>query len=218
MPKTFSISGQHYLFDVQTFAQVVLAAGGEDYHYALYDRTTQGVIDDVVGRVSDLGVICQTKDTAPLLNEELARVGLEFHELKRSAPRIALPKSHPMVNLPSIRLEEMEGYPYVYFDQGEDAPDHFYEEAFGAVPRDKAIACTDRASLSELVVALNGYTVTSGILVGVTDGTLLTTVPIDTDLELILGYVARIGSERSELEQKFVAKLSANLEKYASRM
>ena len=123
-----------------------------------------------------------------------------------------------MVNLPSIRLEEMEGYPYVYFDQGEDAPDHFYEEAFGAVPRDKAIACTDRASLSELVVALNGYTVTSGILVGVTDGTLLTTVPIDTDLELILGYVARIGSELSELEQKFVAKLSANLEKYASRM
>ena len=81
-----------------------------------------------------------------------------------------------------------------------------------------AIACTDRASLSELVVALNGYTVTSGILVGVTDGTLLTTVPIDTDLELILGYVARIGSELSELEQKFVAKLSANLEKYASRM
>lgn len=218
MPKTFSISGQHYLFDVQTFAQVVLAAGGEDYHYALYDRTTQGVIDDVVGRVSDLGVICQTKDTAPLLNEELVRVGLEFHELKRSAPRIALPKSHPMVNLPSIRLEEMEGYPYVYFDQGEDAPDHFYEEAFGAVPRDKAIACTDRASLSELVVALNGYTVTSGILVGVTDGTLLTTVPIDTDLELILGYVARIGSELSELERKFVAKLSANLEKYASRM
>ena len=124
MPKTFSISGQHYLFDVQTFAQVVLAAGGEDYHYALYDRTTQGVIDDVVGRVSDLGVICQTKDTAPLLNEELVRVGLEFHELKRSAPRIALPKSHPMVNLPSIRLEEMEGYPYVYFDQGEDAPGH----------------------------------------------------------------------------------------------
>ena len=99
-----------------------------------------------------------------------------------------------MVNLSSIRLEEMEGYPYVYFYQGEDAPDHFYEEAFGAVPRDKAIACTDRASLSELIVALNGYTVTSGILVGVTDGTLLTTVPMDTDLELMLGYVTRKGS------------------------
>ncbi len=218
MPKTFSISGQHYLFDVQTFAQVVLAAGGEGYHYALYDRTTQGVIDDVVDRTSDLGVICQTKLTAPLLNEELVREGLEFHELARSAPRIALPKSHPMVNLPSIKLEEMEGYPYVYFYQGDDAPDHFYEEAFGAVPRAKAIACTDRASLSELIVALNGYTVTSGILVGVTDGTLLTTVPMDTDLELMLGYVTRTGSSLSELEQKFVDKLAANLGKYAARL
>lgn len=218
MPKTFSISGQHYLFDVQTFAQVVLAAGGDEYHYALYDRTTQGVIDDVVSRTSDLGVICQTTQTAALLDEELDRVGLEFHELARSAPRIALPKSHPMVNLPSIRLDEMEGYPYVYFYQGENAPDHFYEEAFGAVPRDKAIACTDRASLSELIVALNGYTVTSGILVGVTDGTLLTTVPMDTDLELLLGYVTRKGSTLSELEQKFVDRLGSNLQKYAARM
>lgn len=218
MPKSFSISGQHYLFDVQTFAQVVLTAGGDDYHYTLYDRTTQGVIDDVVSRNSDLGVICQTKLTEPLLNEELDRVGLEFHELTRSAPRIALPKSHPMVNLPAIKLEEMEGYPYIYFYQGEDAPDHFYEEAFGAVPRDKTIACTDRASLSELIVALNGYTVTSGILVGVTDGTLLTTVPMDTDLELILGYITRKGSTLSELEQKFVDRLATNLEKYAARL
>lgn len=217
MSKSFSVSGQHYLFDVQTFAQVVLAAGGEEYHYALYDRTTQGVIDDVVGRVSDLGVICQTKRTASLIDEELERVGLEFHELIRSAPRIALPKSHPMVNLPRIKLDDMDGYTYIYFDQGEDAPDHFYEEAFGAVPRGKTITCTDRASLSELIVALNGYTVTSGILVGVTDGTLLTTVPMDTDLELILGYISRKGSELSELEQKFVDKLATNLEKYAAR-
>ena len=86
------------------------------------------------------------------------------------------------------------------------------------MPRAKAIACTDRASLSELIVALNGYTVTSGILVGVTDGTLLTTVPMDTDLELMLGYVTRTGSSLSELEQKFVDKLAANLGKYAARL
>lgn len=218
MPKTFSISGQHYLFDVQTFAQVVLATGGEEYHYALYDRTTQGVIDDVITRTSDLGVICKNTETSKLLDEELARVGLEFTEVTRSKPRIALPKSHPMVNLPSIKLDEMEGYTYIYFDQGEDAPEYFFEEAFGATPRKKAIACTDRASLSELIVALNGYTVTSGILVGVTDGTLLTTVPMETDLELILGYVTRVGSKLSSLEQSFVQKLERNLEKYAARL
>ena len=46
---TFAVSGQHYLFNVQTFAHTVLALGGDAYAYALRDRTTQGVIDDVAG-------------------------------------------------------------------------------------------------------------------------------------------------------------------------
>lgn len=215
MSKTFSVSGQHYLFDVQTFAQVVLAAGGEEFHYALYDRTTQGVIDDVVSGVSDLGVIFQTSETAVALNAAIEEAGCEFHELIRSAPRVALPASHPMVNAAKLTLEDMADYPYLYFDQGADAPDEFYEEALASVPRAKSIACTDRASLSELIVALNGYTVTSGILVGISDGASLKTVPLDTDVELHLGYVTKKGAVLSELEQRFVEKLAKNLEKYA---
>ena len=60
MSKTFSVSGQHYLFDVQTFAHTVLAAGGDEYSYALRDRTTQGVIDDVAQGVSELGILLKT--------------------------------------------------------------------------------------------------------------------------------------------------------------
>lgn len=218
MPKSFSISGQHYLFDVQTFAQVVLAAGGDEFHYTLYDRTTQGVIDDVVGRVSDLGVICQTSETASLLNEELARVGLEFTELIRSRPRVALPASHPLSGAAKLAIDDLADYPYVYFHQGDDVPDYFYEEALSSVPRAKTIACTDRASLSELVVALNGYTITSGILVGVTDGSLLKTLPLETDIELALGTITRVGSKLSELEQKFVDRLAVNLKRYAAHL
>lgn len=215
MKKTFSISGQHYLFDVQTLAQVILSAGGDEYHYALYDRTTQGVIDDVVSGKSDLGVIFETSETAEEINAALSEASLEFHELIRSAPRVALPASHPMVNAASLTLEDMADYPYLYFDQGEDAPLAFYEEALAGVPRAKTIACTDRASLSELIVALNGYTVTSGILVGISDGAGLNTVKLDTDVELRLGYVTKQGAELGELEQRFIEKLQKNLEKYA---
>lgn len=215
MSKTFSVSGQHYLFDVQTFAQVVLAAGGDAYHYTLYDRTTQGVIDDVVNGTSDLGVVFQTSETADELNKVIEEAGCEFHELIRSAPRIALPKSHPMGNAASLSLDDMADYPYVYFNQGEDAPDYFYEEALATVPRQKTIACTDRASLSELIIALNGYTVTSGILVGISDGAGLNTIPLETDVDLRLGYITRKGAELSSLEQRFVEKLEVNLEKYA---
>ena len=112
----------------------------------------------------------QTSETESALNEALAEAGLAFHELAVSAPLVALPSSHPFVNAKSLTLEQLADFPYVYFDQGEDAPIAFYEEALSQVPRAKKVACTDRASLTELIMAINGYTVTSGILVGISDG------------------------------------------------
>lgn len=215
MTTTFAVSGQHYLFDVQTFAHTVLALGGDGYRYALRDRTTKGVIADIASGASDLGVLFQTSATADALNAALDEAGLEFHELIESAPRIALPASHPMVNAKSLTLEDMSDYPYLYFEQNDGDGVEFYEEALAGVPRAKSIACTDRASLSELIVALNGYTVTSGILVGISDGAGLNTVPLDTDVALHLGYVVRKGAELSEIGQRFVSGLEKNLVKYA---
>ena len=68
----FAISGQHYLFDVQSFAHTILAAGGDAFSYALLDRTTQGVIDDGASGAAELGVIMQTSETESALNEALA--------------------------------------------------------------------------------------------------------------------------------------------------
>lgn len=214
MAKNFSVSGQHYLFNVQTFAHTVLALGGDEYAYSFRDGTTAAVIDDVARGVSELGVLFQTSATSDEVSAALDAAGLEWHEVIQSAPRVALPSSHPLVNASSLSLDVLADYPYLYFDQG-DAPAAFAEEAHGDVPRAKSIACTDRASLSELIVALNGYTVTSGILVGISDGSALTTVPLETDVKLHLGYITRKGAELSEAAQLFVGKLEKNLEKYA---
>ena len=214
MAKNFSVSGQHYLFNVQTFAHTVRALGGDEYAYSFRDGTTAAVIDDVARGVSELGVLFQTSATSDEVSAALEAAGLEWHEVIQSAPRVALPSSHPLVNASSLSLDVLADYPYLYFDQG-DAPAAFAEEAHGDVPRAKSIACTDRASLSELIVALNGYTVTSGILVGISDGSALTTVPLETDVKLHLGYITRKGAELSEAAQLFVGKLEKNLEKYA---
>ena len=214
MAKNFSVSGQHYLFNVQTFAHTVLALGGDEYAYSFRDGTTAAVIDDVARGVSELGVLFQTSATSDEVSAALEAAGLEWHEVIQSAPRVALPSSHPLVNASSLSLDVLADYTYLYFDQG-DAPAAFAEEAHGDVPRAKSIACTDRASLSELIVALNGYTVTSGILVGISDGSALTTVPLETDVKLHLGYITRKDAELSEAAQLFVGKLEKNLEKYA---
>ena len=140
----FSISGQHYLFDVQSFAHTILAAGGDSYSYALRDRTTQGVIDDVALGTSELGVVMLTSATEAALTEAFTEAGLTFHELAASAPLVALPSSHPLVNAKKLSLEQLADYPYVYFGQGEGAPIAFYEEALSDVPRAKKVACTDQ--------------------------------------------------------------------------
>ena len=211
----FAVSGQHYLFNVQTFAHLVLEKGGSEYTYAFRDRTTAGVIADVANGESELGIVFQTSESAAELDAALAELGLQFVEVIQSAPRIALPASHPLVNAKELTLEDMAAYPYLYFEQEENAPASFAEEALAQIPRAKAIACTDRASLSELIVALNGYTVTSGILVGISDGSALTTVPLKTDVTLHLGYIARKGEALSADGARYVELLKENLTRYA---
>ena len=217
MAKEFSVSGQHYLFKVQTFAQTILSEGGDEFHYRFYDRTTQGVIDDLVSERVSLGVIMRSKENEQGLDKTLEEAGLEFTELITSQPRISLPKSHPLVNAEVLSLEDMADYPYLYFHQGDDeTPLYMYEEPFAKIPHAKTISCTDRASLSELIVALNGWTLTCGILVGISDGSSLTTKPVSENLELQMGYVVRKGSELSALDKKYLEKLKVNLERYSS--
>lgn len=213
--KTLAVSGQHYLFDVQAFAHAVLTAGGESYSYALRDRTTRGVLNDVATGASALGVIVQTTSTSATIEEALESKGLTFTELITSKPCVALSTSHPLVNAKSLTLEDLTDYPYIYFEQEENAPTAFAEEALADFPRSRRVAATDRASLSELIAALNGYTVTSGILVGVSDGTLLQTVPLESNVTLRLGYVMREGAVLDGAARLFVDALSRNLERYA---
>jgi len=211
----FAVSGQHYLFNVQTFASIVLSNGGDTYDYALRDRTTRDVIEDVASGVSELGVLVETTRTKENLEAAFADAGVEFVELIQSTPRVALPATHPLVNAQTLTLDQLDDYPYVYFEQENDAPDFFAEEALADEARRKSIATTDRASLSELIVALNGYTVTSGILVGISDGKGLATVALDTDVKLHLGYIVKKGATLSPTAQKFVEKLETNLKRYA---
>ena len=214
MKSNFAISGQHYLFDVQVFAHTILAMGGVSYHYALRDRTTRGVIEDVAEGKSELGVLMMTDATRPALEEALRASGLTFTAVAEGKPCVALPNSHPLSNAKSLYLDDLSDWPYLYFEQEDDAPAAFFEECFGDVPRSKSIAMTDRASLSELAAAVNGYTITSGILVGIADGGSLTTVPLESDAKITLGYVAKDAAELSEPGKRFVEILAKQLERY----
>ena len=212
---TFAVSGQHYLFNVQAFAHTILNTGGESYKYALRDRTTLGVIDDIAERRSEVGVLMTSTKTNDELVKVFSNAGLAFTKLAESKPCVALPASHPLSNAKSLTIADLEEWPYLKFEQRPGTPEDYAEEALDYIPRSKTILCNDRASLSELAVAINGYTVTSGILVGITDGGSLTTVPLETDVKLNMGYLSRDGEELSDMGKLFVSKLASALERYA---
>ncbi|MGN0034953.1 MAG: LysR family transcriptional regulator substrate-binding protein [Coriobacteriales bacterium] len=217
MKQTFAVSGQHYLFSVQAFASVVLSNGGEDYSYAFRNTTTRQTIDDVSSGHSELGVLLETSATRSELEQAFDEAGVDFVKVVESAPRVALPASHPLINAESLSLDQLEDFPYVYFEQEDGVSAAFAEEALADVARNKLVACTDRASLSELIAALNGYTVTSGILVGISDGKGLATVPLESDVTLELGYLKRKNAPLSDSASKFIKKLTQNLERYARK-
>ncbi len=215
MSKTFAVSQQHYLFGVQSFATCVLDNSEDEYALALRDRTTRGVIKDVAAGVSELGVLFETSESKEALDAAIKEAGLQFVKIADSVPQVALPKAHPLTDKEKIAISDLVDYPYVYFEQEDDDP-KFAEEALAEAPHHKRIATTDRATLSELICAVNGYTITSGILVGVTDGSLLATVPLETDVVLELGCVVKGGlSDLSELGQRFIQVLTKNLSRYA---
>ncbi len=214
MSNIFAVSGQHYLFNVQAFAHTILSLGGDEYKYALRDRTTRGVIGDVQAGKSELGVLMVANKTRTAVLGTTDDAGCEFVRVATGAPCVALPASHPLSNAESLTLEDLQDWPYVYFEQEEDAPVEFFEECFGSITRKKSIALTDRASLSELAAAINGYTITSGILVGITGGGSLTTVPLDCDAVIEIGYIKRTGNQLSSAGERFVSALDAQLKRY----
>lgn len=215
MATSFAVSSQHYVFNVQSFAQMVLSLGGDEYTYALRDRTTKGVITDVQRGASEIGVLMETTENQDQMESVFSQAGLQFVCLTESTPRVALPASHPLLNASELELDQLDDYPYIYFQQEDDAPAFFAEEAMYNKSGRKVIACTDRASLSELIAALNGYTITSGILVGISDGKGLGTVALKTDVRLRLGYVKKACAPLSDPARVFVEKLEKNLVRYA---
>ncbi len=199
--ETLNVSTQHYLFTVQSIARFAMETEG-DYYLQLRDTRTRDVIDDVVSGSSEVGII-MLSSAHPNLRGVINDAALEFTPVATTAPRIVLPANHPLANGKVLTLDELADYPYLYFDQG-PAADCFAEEALFPHDCKRVISCSDRAAISELIVALNGYTISSGILVGRTDLPTLGTAPLESDVTLELGYLTKYGSEPTSAAQRFI--------------
>ena len=125
-------------------------------------------------------------------------------------------KQNPLAQKASVTMEDLKPYPYLSFEQGEHNSFYYSEEIFSTEIRPKNIRVRDRATLFNLLIGLNGYTVCSGIIDEELNDKNIIAVPLDEEGEMHIGYITRRRSVPSRLGSIYLEALKQNVTKSRS--
>ena len=209
--KQYCISTQHYSFAVNAFVDLIKQFGQNEYDFSLRETQTYEIIEDVARLRSEIGILFINDFNEAVIRKILKSYELEFHELFTARPHVFISRKHPLAQCSVIHNEQLEEYPYLSFEQGEHNSFYFSEEIFSETARKKNIRVRDRATLFNLLIGLNGYTVSSGILDKKLNGKDIIAVPLADEADMRIGYIthrkgmlSRLGSTYLEAIKKYL--------------
>ena len=205
--KRFSVSMQHYTFAVKAFVELVKQFGMDEYEFAVYETKTYDVIWDVKNFKSELGILYRNDFNEKVLSKVLKENNLEFHELFSCRTYVYLWKGHPLAEQERICMEELKEYPCLSFDQGSNTSFYLAEEVLSTYEYKRLIKANDRATMLNLMVGLNGYTLCSGIICEELNGGEYRAVPLDADENMTIGYISRRGISVSPLGVRYLEEI-----------
>ena len=185
----FCISTQHYSFAVNAFVELIEQYGSEKYDFCLRETQTYEIIEDVAQMKSEIGILYLNDFNRTVLEKLIKEHDLVFTELFVAKPHIFVSTKNPLAGKKSVTIEELEPYPYLSFEQGEHNSFYFSEEIFSTVDRPKNIRVRDRATLFNLLIGLNGYTVCSGVIDEELNGENIVAVPLEAQGDMHIGTV-----------------------------
>ena len=204
----FAVSCQHYAFAVEAFMEVVEANGADSYDFTLRETVTSEIIDDVARHRSEIGILYLSRRNERALMKILKKEELRFEELFVSRPHVFLGKHHPLAKKKSgISPKELDAYPFISFEQGVENALYFAEEVMPSIDRKKNIRVRDRATMTNLILGLDGYTIASGALSRELNGPDIVAVPLRMDDFIRVGLVLRDGIPLSEAGKAFVEEI-----------
>ena len=212
--KQFSVSTQHYSFAVNAFVELLKGAEIDQYDVSLRETQTYEIIDDVAHMKSEIGLLYYNDFNRPVLEKLIHTNELTFTELFTAHPHIFIGKTHPLAHKEVVSMDELEEYPYISFEQGDHNSFYFSEEIFSTVVRPKHIRVRDRASLSSLLLGLDGYTVSSGVIDKEVNGENIISVPLAEEGLMHIGYITNNKMQRSRLGQEYIHALEQYVSNY----
>lgn len=184
-----SISTQHYAFAVNAFVNVISRLDTDEYEFTLRETRTHEIIEDVRSFRSELGILYISEFNEKVITKLLKENHLVFTTLFTADPHVFISCSHPLSKNEFITLDELENYPCLAFEQGEYNSFYFSEELLSTVPHKKIIHVSDRATLFNLLIGLNGYTICTGVLNSNLNGDNIIAVPLKTNEKMNVGYI-----------------------------
>jgi DNA-binding transcriptional LysR family regulator len=206
----FAVSCQHFAFAVEAFMEVVRENDAESYDFTFRETVTSEIIDDVARHRSEIGMLYLSRRNERAIMKILRKEELVFEELFAARPHVFLGRKHPLAKKKIIKPQELDAYPYLTYEQGVENALYFAEEVMPSLDRKKNIRVRDRATMTNLVLGLNGFTVSSGAH-GKSYNSEIISIPLKMDDSIRVGIVRRDGVSLSAAGASFVKALRARV-------
>lgn len=216
LKKKFGVSTQHYSFAVKAFVEMVKQFNTAEYEFAIRETKTREVIEDVSTLKSEVGILYLSAFNRNVILKLLRANDLEFHKLIDCSVYVYLWKEHPLTDKTAIRLDDLNEYPCLSFEQGGNSSFYFAEETLSTNEYPRTIKANDRATMLNLMVGLNGYTLCSGIICEELNGSDYAAIPLEIDSDtaesqMEIGYIVKKNQILSKMGNLYIREIEKYL-------
>ena len=203
----FCVSSQHYSFVVEAFVELLKKHGGNKYEFHMRETQTYDIIDDVAHLRSEIGILYLNEFNETVIRKTLRDNNLIFEPLFTAKPHVFIGKNSPLAKKKSLSLDDLKPYPRLSYEQGSHNSFYFSEEILSTVDADKELIVRDRATLFNLLIGLDGYTICSGVISEELNGPNIISKPLKVDDYMQIGYILPTQIHPSHLTEEYIADL-----------
>ena len=191
---------------------MVKAFDTSKYEFAIRETKTKDVIMDVSTLRSEIGIIYLSNFNRTVITKLLRANQLEFIKLIDCSVYVYIAKEHPLAQQGMIHFNDLEPYPCLSFEQGDSSSFYLAEEILSTNDYPRIIKACDRATMLNLMVGLNGYTLCSGIICAELNGDGFIAVPFEMDDTALdeameIGYIKKKNTLLSKMGTLYIEEI-----------
>lgn len=211
--RLLGVSAQHYSFVVEAFIRMVRSGDAEQYEFSLRETRTWDIIEDVRTLRSEVGILYRNDFNRKVIDKLLRDSGLAFHPLFVAVPHIFISRQNPLASRERVTLDDLADLPRLTFDQGANNSFYFAEEILSTLSSKREIRVSDRATIFNLMIGLDGYTISTGIVSDDLDPEIVA-IPLEVDESIEIGWISHSGIPLTEQAQRYLAEVRAVVADY----